>query len=390
MTKMKILLDGSSAIVGARAVKRYTLALIREFLSLNKNDEFKILLNYFKGNSEVIDSLFREKSNFSTIRIPLPRRFSLPFWNWFSFPSIELITGKIDIFHSLGDDCPPLKSPKYIITLHGVTYLEVPELMDPNYVRAKKAWLCKMTKRANYFISVSEYTKNIFLTHFPYVDPNRIKVVPLGVDERFRIVDKNMAKERVLEKFKIEEPYILFVGGIEPRKNVKNIIKGFHEISDKYPELRLLLVGMAEDAYLSSLKIMIIKLGLDKRIKFLGYVKQGTDDLTMLYNGAEFFVYPSFSEGWTSPPLEAMACGIPVIVSNLSSLPETVGDAALFVNPEDFNEIGSALERLIVDSDLRENLIKKGLHHASRFTWKLCAEETYSFYKKIVESGQMV
>ena len=179
---------------------------------------------------------------------------------------------------------------------------------------------------------------------------------------------------------------MLFIGGIEPRKNVKNVIKGFHEISDKYSELSLVLVGGAKNDYLSSLEKMISTLGLDKKIKFIGYVEQGTDDLTLLYNGAECFVYASFSEGWTSPPLEAMACGIPVVASNSSSLPETVGNAALLVNPKSYNEIGAALEKLIIDSDLRKNLIINGLHHVSRFTWKRCAEETYSFYKNIVES----
>lgn len=383
---MKILLDGSSAIIGARAIKRYTIALIREFVLLNLKDEFKILLNYFKGDSEVIDFLINEKPTFSKIHFPIPRRFSLPLWNNFSFPPIDLFTGKVDIFHSLGDDCPPVKSAKYVITLHGVTYLEVPELMNPNYVRAKTAWLYKMAKRADFFVSVSEYTKIYFLKYFPDIEPDRIKVIPLGVDEQFRVIEKNIVKKKLSERYKIKNPYVLFIGGIEPRKNVKNVIKGFHEISDKYSELSLVLVGGAKNDYLSSLEKMISTLGLDKKIKFIGYVEQGTDDLALLYNGAECFVYASFSEGWTSPPLEAMACGIPVVASNSSSLPETVGNAALLVNPKSYNEIGAALEKLIIDSDLRKNLIINGLHHVSRFTWKRCAEETYSFYKNIVES----
>jgi glycosyltransferase involved in cell wall biosynthesis len=258
--------------------------------------------------------------------------------------------------------------------------------MNPNYVRAKTAWLYKMAKRADFFVSVSEYTKIYFLKYFPDIEPDRIKVIPLGVDEQFRVIEKNIVKKKLSERYKIKNPYVLFIGGIEPRKNVKNVIKGFHEISDKYSELSLVLVGGAKNDYLSSLEKMISTLGLDKKIKFIGYVEQGTDDLTLLYNGAECFVYASFSEGWTSPPLEAMACGIPVVASNSSSLPETVGNAALLVNPKSYNEIGAALEKLIIDSDLRKNLIINGLHHVSRFTWKRCAEETYSFYKNIVES----
>lgn len=383
---MKILLDGSSAIVGTRAIKRYTISLIREFVQLNTKDEFKILLNYFRGDSEVIDLLIKGKSAFSKIRYPIPRRLSLPIWSIIDFPSVDIFTGTVDIFHSLGDDCPPVNSAKYIITLHGLTYMEVPELMSPDYVRTKKAWLYRMSKRADFFVSVSEYTKIDFLKYFPDIEPDRVRVISLGVDQRFRIIEKDIVKKQLFKKFKIENPYILFVGGIEPRKNVKNVIKGFREISDKYSELNIILVGEAESTYLSSLDIMINKLGLYKRIKFIGYIEQESDDLPMLYNGAECFVYPSLSEGWTSPPLEAMSCGIPVITSDLSSLPETVGNAALLVNPKSYNEIGVAFDRLLSDSDLRKNFTRKGLHHVSRFTWKQCAEETYSFYKHILES----
>ena len=380
---MKILLDGSSAVIGVRAVKRYTASLIREFTSFNTKDHFKILLNYFRGSSEIIDLLIKEKSNFSKIRYPIPRRLSLRLWHDFNFPPIDILTGKVDIFHSLGDDCPPLRSGKYIVTLHGVTYLEVPELIDPGLVRVKKAWLSRMVKRADFYISVSEYTKNEFLKHFSHIEPKRVNVIPLGVDQKFRTIEQDTVKRQLFQRYGIKNPYVLFVGGIEPRKNVKNILRGFGEISEKYSELDLVLAGGAEAKYLSSLYELINELGLHSRIKFIGYIEQEVDDLPILYNGAECFVFPSFSEGWTSPPLEAMASGTPVITSNLSSLPETVGDAALLVNPDDYEEIGAALDRLISDSDLRRTLIKKGLHHAAQFTWKRCAQQTYKFYKNI-------
>jgi glycosyltransferase involved in cell wall biosynthesis len=382
---MKILLDASSAIIGGRAVKRYTVSLIREFVALNKGDEFKILLNYFRGNSEIIDLLIQRKLPFSKIRYPIPRRLSLRLWHDFNFPPIDIFTGKVDIFHSLGDDCPPLRSGKYIVTLHGVTYLEVPELMDPGYVRVKKAWLSKIVQKADFFISVSEYTKNIFLEYFSHIEPSRVQVIPLGVDQQFRTIEQDTVKRQLFQKYGIMNPYVLFVGSIEPRKNIGNIIEGFRQISDKYSDLHLVLVGGAQPQYLSELHELITNLDLNKKIKFLGYVQQESDDLPILYNGAECFVYPSYSEGWTSPPLEAMACGTPVITSNVSSLPETAGDAALLVNPDDYKEIGSALDRFISDSELRKNLVRKGLQHVSHFTWSRCAGRTYELYRRVIE-----
>jgi len=383
---MRILLDGSSAVIGTRAIKRYTNSLIHEFVLLNTNDEFKILLSYFRGDSNSVDILIKGKPNFSKIRYPIPRRFSLPLWHNFNFPRIDIFTGKVDIFHSLGDDCPPVKSATYIITLHGITYMEVPELMNSDYVSNKKAWLYKMARKTDFLISVSEHTKNEFLRYFPDIDSNRIEVIPLGIDRQFRILPREITKKQLLERYEIRNPYILYVGGIEARKNVINIVKGFHEISDKHKELQLILVGGAENNYLSLLETTIKRLRLDKRIRFIGYVAQEGDDLPLLYNGAECFVYPSFSEGWTSPPLEAMACGTSVIASRASSLPETVGDAALLVDPYNHHEIGQALDEIISEGDLRKDLIKKGLRRVSGFTWEKCAQRTYSFYKQIIDS----
>jgi glycosyltransferase involved in cell wall biosynthesis len=116
------------------------------------------------------------------------------------------------------------------------------------------------------------------------------------------------------------------------------------------------------------------------------YISQGSDDLPILYNGAECFAFPSFSEGWTSPPLEAMACGTAVVTSNVSSLPETVNDAALLVDPNSHEEICQAMDKVLSDSELNKELQRKGLKHAANFTWKRCADKTYAFYREVFES----
>ena len=271
------------------------------------------------------------------------------------------------------------------MTLHGIVYMIRPDLINPGYVKKKQAWLKNMTGRADYFISVSENTKNEFLGFFSSIAPERVKVIPLGIGSEFRIIERDTVKEVLHRKFNISRPYILYVGGIEPRKNVEGIIRGFSTLSDKYQDLDLILVG-AEGAASSSIHDVVEGLKLNKRIKILKYINQETDDLPVLYNGAVCFVFPSFSEGWTSPPLEAMACGTPVVTSNVSSLPETVGNAALVVNPRIYEEIGEAMDKLVSNTELRKTMIKRGLKRASMFTWRRCAGETYRFYRQIVAS----
>ena len=207
--------------------------------------------------------------------------------------------------------------------------------------------------------------------------------IPLGIGSEFKILEKEMVKRDLYRRFSITRPYILYVGGIEPRKNIKGIIRGFSSLANQHPDLDLIMVG-SKERQPSDIHDLIMSLKLDKRIKIMEYIGQESDDLPLLYNGAECFVFPSFSEGWTSPPLEAMACGIPVVTSNVSSLPETVGDAALLVNPKDYEEIGTAIEKLMSDTDLRNTIIRKGLQHASKYTWKRCAKNTLNFYKDIV------
>jgi glycosyltransferase involved in cell wall biosynthesis len=382
---MKIILDGSDAIVGTRAIRRYTVNLINEFSLRNHQDQIKIFLNYFRGENGVVDYKINNNKNMSKIRYPLPRHLSLPLWEILNFPSIDIFAGKADIFHALGDDCPPIKNAAYIMTLHGIVYMSRPDLVDSIYVSKKKAWLRKMSKRANFFISVSEHTKKEFLKYFSFIEPERVRVIPLGVGSEFRVIPKDEIQKQLCRRFNVSQPYILYVGGLEPHKNITGIIKGFSTLSDRYPDILLLLVGCEYEPPQNIINL-ISSLNLSKQIRIMKYMSQGSDDLPLLYNGAECFVFPSFSEGWTSPPLEAMACGTPVVTSNVSSLPETVNDAALMVDPNSCEDISLAMDKVLTDSGLNKELKRKGLLHAAKFTWKRCADKTYEFYKEVLES----
>ena len=377
---MKITLDGSDAVVGVRAVRRYTINLIRELVAGYPDDHFAVLLTYFRGASQIIDELVGSGKNVSRIRYALPRRLSLPLWELLGVPRVDWFTGPADVFHALGDDGPPVKGAVYILTLHGLIYITRPDLIDPAYARKKRSWLQRMSGRADYFIAVSEHTKIEFLRCFPEIDPRRVRVIPLGIGSEFRLLERRTVQEKLKAEFQIDRPYILYVGGLETHKNIQGILRGFSFVAQRYPELDLVLAGDPGHGY-AEIETLASEGRLRNRVKVIGYVGQETDRLPLLYNGAECFVFPSFSEGWTSPPLEAMACGTPVLTSNISSLPETVGDAAVTVDPSSPEAIGDAMERLLTDSTLRADLQRKGLQHSGRFTWKRCAESTHALYR---------
>jgi len=380
---MKIILDGSDAVVGVSAIRRYTINLIRELISGYPGDHFAVLLTYFRGNSQVMDELVGSGKNVSRIRYALPRRLSLPLWELLGIPRVDWFTGPADVFHALGDDGPPVKSAVYILTLHGLIYMTRPDLIDPVYARKKRSWLQRMSGRADYFIAVSEHTKIEFLSCFPEIDPRRVRVIPLGIGSEFRVLERHMVHEKLEAAFQINRPYILYVGGLGTHKNIQGILQGFSSVAHRYPDLDLVLAGVPGRGY-AEIQALTSEGRLRDRVKVIGYVGQETDRLPLLYNGAVCFVFPSFSEGWTSPPLEAMACGTPVLTSNISSIPETVGDAALTVDPSCPEAIGDAMDRLLTDSALRADLQRKGLQHSGRFTWKRCVESTYALYRDAV------
>ena len=380
---MKIILDGSDAVVGVRAIRRYTINLIRELISGYPDDHFTVFLTYFRGDSRVMDELVGSGRNVSRVRYALPRRLSLPLWELLGVPRVDWFTGPADVFHALGDDGPPVKGAVYILTLHGLIYMTRPDLIDPVYARKKRSWLQRMSGRVDYFIAVSEHTKTEFLGCFPEIDPRRVRVIPLGIGSEFRVLERRTVQEKLKDEFQINRPYILYVGALDTHKNIQGILRGFSFVAHRYRDLDLVLAGDPGHSY-AEIQARAAEGHLRERVKVISYVGQETDRLPLLYNGAECFVFPSFSEGWTSPPLEAMACGTPVLTSNISSLPETVGDAAVTVDPSCSEAIGHAMERLLTDSTLRADLQRKGLRHSGRFTWKRCAESTHALYRDAV------
>lgn len=237
----------------------------------------------------------------------------------------------------------------------------------------------KLVENSSGFIAISNFTKQEFLECFPKVPEKRVRVTWLGVNEIFKPVEKNILQE-FNKKICFDRPFLLTVSTIEPRKNLKRLLIAFASIKDKIPH-NLVLTGSygwkSRDLF-----DLVKKLKVSHRIKFIGYIP--LVELPFLFNLADAFLYPSLYEGFGLPPLEAMACGCPVLTSNISSLPEVVGDAAITVNPHCVEEISDGILTLVNDKEKKEALSKKGLTRAKMFSWEKCAQETIKAYSEML------
>jgi glycosyltransferase involved in cell wall biosynthesis len=210
------------------------------------------------------------------------------------------------------------------------------------------------------------------------IDPARISVTHLGVDARFRPPDPE-ERAAFLQRQQLVRPYILAVGTLEPRKNLPGLLRAYARLAPEVPH-DLVLVG-AEGWLTGEIHATLEKLRLGGRVRMTGFVAD--DDLPHWYGGADLFAFASLYEGFGLPVVEAMACGVPVVTSNVSSLPEVAGDAAVLVDPADVDAIADGLRRVLTDTDLARRLRHSGLKRAARFTWEQTAARTVAVYREV-------
>lgn len=307
---------------------------------------------------------------------PATRAFLLRFS---SLPLADWLFGNPQVYFSPFYPFLPHRNGALVLTVFDLTPLTLPQCHLPTTVYVSSLTLL-WARRAKHLLTFSEAVKKQ-LVEFLSFDSGRITVTPLAADERFRPQppDRIMVVRR---KYGLNEPYILFVGTIEPRKNLVTLLRAFSKIQRNFPH-RLLLSG-ARGWYSEPVFAEIEKLGLQGRVVHTEYVP--AEDLPPLMSGAEVFVYPSLAEGFGLPPLEAMACGTPVICSNAPALPEVVGEAAITVPPTDVDAWASAMALMLRNPDLRENLRQKGLIRAKQFSWKRTAQLTLSAFEQVAKS----
>jgi len=240
--------------------------------------------------------------------------------------------------------------------------------------------LPRALRRVDAVITVSACSRRDILAHFG-LSPKRIAVIPEGVEPRFRPVPDSPERRAALARYGVAPPFLLYLGGINARKNLSRLLEAYARLRERHPRLRL-VIGGKRQWQAGEIMATFARLALGDAVCFTGYVEDA--DLPALYSAAEVFVFPSLYEGFGLPPLEAMACGTPVVTSTVSALPEVVGDAALTVDPHDVPGLAAAIERALTDDGLRATLRRRGLTRAGQFTWHRAARETLALYDRIL------
>lgn len=268
-----------------------------------------------------------------------------------------------------------VKLEKTIITCHDL----IPWVYDNNRLPTWKLNM-KGLKKADRIITVSEYSKNEIVKYVGYPE-DQITVIPNAVDHNNYYVKRD---REIVKKLGVPDTQkvILYVGSEQPRKNVPFLLEAISLLKKKLPGIKLLKIGVPQVSGVREELLKLIEvLDIQKEVIFVGYVSE--NDLTKYYNAADLFVFPTLYEGFGLPPLEAMACGTPVITSNVTSLPEVVGDSAVTIDPYDVNAFAEAMYDLLTDEKLRENMINKGLKRAQLFNWEKSAKETLKVYEQL-------
>ena len=385
---------------------RYIINLINGLLSLNEESkrshdflqknifkEKKTPEKHLSENSFILTGRYitetnlhhitslKEKYPNSIINFKLFRvtREKLDKWDKHGFPPIELKGFKADLLHCPDYLIPPVLNKNIILTIHDLSFYRFPEFNFDWFIKKYQAIVLKNAQRAKKIIADSESTRQDII-NFMKINPQKIEVVYLAADRKFKILAAEELKKDVPGKFKISKNYIFSVGTIEPRKNFKTLIKAFNIFKKSFKEsenYNLVIAGKtgwkSEETFEE-----LEKSSCRDEIIFTGEVND--DDLIALYNQASLFVYPSIFEGFGLPVLEAMSCGLPVIATNTSSIPEVYPNSDFLLNP--FDEVGMAekINLVLTDENLKNELIKFSIENAKKFSWEKTAADTMQIY----------
>lgn len=364
---MRIGIDARCLMEGTRTgVEEYTIGFIKRLLEQDSENKYILFFNSFKKIRGEI-SWLGKYDNVEIRSFGFPNK-ALNFSMWlFGWPKIDILLGGVDVFFmpnilfaALSKEC------RSVLTIHDLSFERFPE----HFSAKRKLWHFilnprKLCERANKILAVSHSTKQDLIGIYG-IRKNKIEVVPPLINySRFLKADPNKSqKESVRKKYKLPENFILFLGTIEPRKNIISIIKAFEALKRRKKiadSLKLVIAGTLGWSYEEIIRT-ISESEAKENIVVTGFIKG--DDKPVLYRLCKVFVYPSFFEGYGFPPVEAMACGIPVITSNCSSLPEVVRDAALMIDPYRPFDIVLALEILLSDKRVYNEYAQKGIKRA--------------------------
>jgi glycosyltransferase involved in cell wall biosynthesis len=286
-----------------------------------------------------------------------------------------------DLYHAPHYVLPAAINCNSVVTIHDCIHLMFPQYLPNRMAYAyARAQMWTAAHRSDCILTVSDASKRDIL-HLFNIPPEKIVVVYNAIDAHFSITPPADAVARVRERYQLDHRFVLYVGNIKPHKNLVRLIEAFSELRvGELEDVKLLIIG-DEISRLPALRHAVHRHKLHKHVRFLGYVPD--DQLAVLYRLAAVFIFPSLYEGFGLPPLEAMASGTPVVVSNVSSLPEVVGDAAVLVDPHDIDSIVDGLRLVLTNPSRADDMRRKGLERAREFSWERSVARTLEVYKRI-------
>jgi glycosyltransferase involved in cell wall biosynthesis len=319
----------------------------------------------------------------------LPDRYVNILWYRWRVPvAANLFTGRTELYHGPDFVLPPLgRRVRKVVTIHDLAFIEHPEYAVPSLATYLQKVVPESIDAADAVIAISQETRRTLIDHF-HTPEEKIAIVPLGVGKHFQRITDPILLASTRHKYGLKHPLVLGVGTLEPRKNHLGLIKAFYQANEHKNGPQMLAIAGGQGWLYEETKRLVADLKLERKVRFLGRVSDF--DLITLYSMADIFAFPSFFEGFGIPPIEAMACGAPVITSNVSSLPEVVGDAALTVDPHDSEALANAMLRVLENTQLRADLQRKGYERVQHFTWEASARKMLAIYQQLANKQSNV
>lgn len=373
---MKIGIDGRAAkLYRGTGIGTYTYQLINNLISIDKENDYLLFL------PELLNFDSKIPSNFSINKI---QESNLAFWEEVRVPNL-LKDQSVDLYHvpQNGVGLPLKKSSSFVITLHDIIPLKMPETVSDRYLKIFNEDMPKILDKCEGVITVSEFSKNDIVEGFSF-PKEKIFVTHLAPEKIYMPYNKVDSRTYLKNKYSIDSSFILYVGGFSPRKNILGLLEAFSLLKNKYKkDIKLVVAGKHGISY-DLYKNRAIELNISNDVIFPGFIT--LKDMPYFYSSCKMFIYPSFYEGFGLPPLEAMACGAPVIASNVTSIPEILDNSCLLINPNDPKDIYGSMLSILEDKKLEYDLIEKGLARSNSFSWRKCALETLNAYKTILST----
>ena len=371
---MKIWIDGYEANVPQRlGSSQVGFELLKSLEKIDNKNEYLILLP-----SSPVNDLPKERPGWK-YKVLKPKRL----WTRIALPvALYISKHKPDLFFSPTHYIPRFSPVKRVVTIFDLAYRHYPEMFNKSDIWKLTNWTKFSVHNADHIVTISSFSKKDIVLEYK-IKPNKITVAYPGHSEDFKPVKDQEKMKQALSKYGIEGTYIIYIGTIQPRKNLKRLIEAVARIEN----LQLVLVGKTTGEGRQGWKFEDIlnrpkQLGISGRVKFTGFVPN--EDLILLLNGAIAFILPSLYEGFGITAVDGMSCGVPVLVSNVSSLPEVVGKAGLTFNPNSVDQIEQAIRTITTDKKIRDRLSKAGPLQAKKFSWDKMAKVVLKTFEEVI------